>query len=285
MPKKPPKLPQRLRSGVTKRLELEYEQAIRKAVSHILPPKGSTPDLQAWIDHILSKENSPYVQKLTDALAGRMVRWVEIDNARTWREAAARSQKSRMLYRLLQREMAGPVGQRVRELVAENARLIRSIPLDAAQTTAHEIMRLQQMGARPKTIERALRVKFPQHTAAKIRLIARTETMKASAALTETRATHLGIRWYMWRTSEDQRVRKSHAHMDGVLIPYSQPPAPEKLVGIKSTLGAYHAGEAPNDRCVQLPLLDPDDVSWPHKVYWNGRISIMTRAQFVRLGV
>ncbi len=169
--------------------------------------------------------------------------------------------------------------------MAENARLIRSIPLDAARTTANEIMRLQQMGARPKTIERALRSKFPQHTAARIRLIARTETMKASAALTETRATHLGIHWYVWRTSHDQRVRSSHAHMDGVLIPYSQPPSPEKLIGIKSTLGTYHAGGAPNDRCVQLPLLDTDDVSWPHKVYWNGRIRMMTRAEFVRLGV
>lgn len=289
MPKRPPKQPHQPESGVTKRLELEYEQAIRQIVAKVMPPKGSTPNLQKWLDSIFEKTKSPEIHRLTNRLAARMVRWVNVGNAKTWREAAARSQRSRMLYRLLQKEMAGPVGKTVRQLVAENAVLIRSIPLDAATITTREILALQQKGARPETIARALRLKLPQHTAARIRLISRTETMKASAALTEARATHLGVRAYIWRTSHDSRVRHSHAGMEDVIVLYSRPPAPEKLFPmrtkrgrpVRSTLGAYHAGNAPNDRCTQLPILSPNDVSWPHRVFDGTRVRQMTKAEFV----
>ena len=274
MPKKSP------RSGVTKRLELEYEQSLRKVVAKMLPPKGSTSTIQEWIDSILHLSDSPQIQKLIQSLAGQMVRWVNVASARSWREAAARSQRSRMLYRLLQSEMRGSVGQRVRELVSENARLIRSIPVEAAAMTANEILKLQQQGARPKTIERAMRIQFPHHTRARIRLIARTETMKASAALTEARATHLGVQWYVWRTSHDQRVRTSHRHMEDVLVRYDRPPQPEALIGIRSTLGKYQAGNAPNCRCVQLPVLDFDDIRWPHKVFDGRTIRWMGKKEF-----
>lgn len=280
MPEKPKHQP---KSGVTKRLELEYERAIRKIVAKVMPPRGSTPDLQKWIDQIFEKTQSPEIHALTNRLAEKMVRWVNIEDARTWREAAARSQRGRMLYRLLQKEMEGPVGRKVGELIAENAVLIRSIPLDAATITTREIMRLQQKGARPETIAKALRVKLPQHTAARVRLIARTESMKASAALTEARATHLGVKAYVWRTSEDQRVRKSHRNLDGVIILYAKPPQPEKLVRERSTLGVGQAGEFPNCRCVQLPLLSADDVRWPHKVFDGRTIRYMTKAEFMKL--
>ncbi len=288
MPKQPPKpkppiFTKSPESGVTKRLELEYERAIREVVSRVLPPKGSTPDLQAWIDHILQRVNSPEILALTDRIAGRMVRWVNVQNARTWREAAARSQRSQMLFRLLQKEMQGPVGRKVGQLVAENAALIRSVPLDAATMLTREVLRLQQRGARPQTIERAMRARLPVLSRNKARLIARTESAKASAALTEARADNLGLRFYIWRTSHDQRVRSSHRIMDGVIIPYAQPPSPEKLLRIKSTLGHYHAGGAPNDRCTQIAMLSPDDVSWPHKVYWNGKIQMMRKAEFLRI--
>ena len=288
MPKQPPKpkppiFTKSPESGVTKRLELEYERAIREVVSRVLPPKGSTPDLQKWIDHILQRVNSPEILAITDRIAARMVRWANISSARTWKEAAARSQRSQMLFRLLQKEMAGPVGRKVGQLVAENAALIRSVPVDAATMLTREVLRLQQRGARPQTIERAMRARLPVLSRNRARLIARTESAKASAALTEARADNLGLHWYLWRTSEDQRVRKSHRNLDGVLVPYAKPPQPEKLVHERSTLGVGNAGEFPNCRCTQLVLLSPDDVSWPHKVYWNGKIQMMRKAEFVRI--
>jgi hypothetical protein len=71
--------------------------------------------------------------------------------------------------------------------------------------------------------------------------------------------------------------------MQGVLIRWSDPPAPEQLKGIKSTLGHYHAGDAPNDRCYAAPLIDVDRINWPHKVYVNSQIIMMTRSRFIQL--
>ena len=116
-----------------------------------------------------------------------------------------------------------------------------------------------------------------------VQLIARTEVSKASTALTRARAEELNLPAYIWRTSKDARVRPSHRQMDGVICFWDDPPAPEALAGIKSTLGNYNCGDAPNDRCYPEPMLRFDQVTWVHKVCRGGRIQMMTRAAFSSL--
>jgi uncharacterized protein with gpF-like domain len=70
--------------------------------------------------------------------------------------------------------------------------------------------------------------------------------------------------------------------MDKVLVRWSDPPSPEALDGEKS-YGKYHAGEIFNCRCFPEPVIDFDDVTWPHKVYSGGQIQMMTLAQFKQL--
>ena len=51
---------------------------------------------------------------------------------------------------------------------------------------------------------------------------------------------------YIWRTSEDDRVRESHARMDGKFVPDAHPPTLDNLTG--------HAGDRStvfNCRCTQ----------------------------------
>ena len=119
--------------------------------------------------------------------------------------------------------------------------------------------------------------------ARRARLIARTETSKATTALTQARAEELDLQWYLWRTSEDQRVRVSHRRMNNVIFNWKSPPAPEKLVGEKSTAGRYHAGNIWNCRCYPEPLLRFDQVPWPHKVFVGGAIRPMTLVAFRNL--
>ena len=130
-----------------------------------------------------------------------------------------------------------------------------------------------------------LRTRFPQLLSSRVRLISRTETAKASSALTKARAEDLNLDWYVWQTSDDARVRTSHKKMNGVLVPWSSDPDPEALVGEKSTLGAYAVGNCPNCRCTPLVLLSADDVTWPRRVYWNGAIKQMNKQQFKQLAV
>jgi hypothetical protein len=80
-------------------------------------------------------------------------------------------------------------------------------------------------------------------------------------------------------------VRQSHRKMEGVIVRYSDAPSPEAILGIRSTLGHYHAGNAPNDRCYQEPLMKFSQVSWPHKVYNGNRIQSMTLPAFRTLAL
>jgi SPP1 gp7 family putative phage head morphogenesis protein len=216
-----------------------------------------------------------------ELIARQMVSATLKQNAQGWRAAAAKSTKSRLISRLLQDELQGTVGLEVRRLVRENALLIRSLPQTIAGKTAAYIAEQQQRGVRSETIEAELRKRDIPATSA--RLIARTETAKAETALTRARAQDIGIEWYQWATSEDQRVRHSHELMDGVLCRFNDAPAPEALAGERSTLGHYPPGGTPNCRCLALPLVSLDEVSWPRKVYYNGSIQRMSRAAFMRI--
>jgi SPP1 gp7 family putative phage head morphogenesis protein len=266
--------------GPKKRLQKEYEKGVKQIVGKVLAPRLPEQSYEEWLTSIAARSREYDVQEASETLARRMVKWTSILNARTWREAAARSQRSRFLYGLFIKEMQGATGARVSQLVRENARYISSIPLEAATKLVEEVQKATAQGARPGTIAKMAKTRFPELLKSRMNLIARTETAKASTALTQARCADLGLDWYEWLTSEDARVRKSHKKMNGVLVSWAQPPSPEHLMGEASTLGNYHAGSSPNCRCSQAPLLTLNDVSWPHRVYWNGRVSQMTKVQF-----
>jgi SPP1 gp7 family putative phage head morphogenesis protein len=215
-----------------------------------------------------------------EAAAMQMVTHLFRDNGRTWRQAARENSQGRQIYAALQHELAGPIGSQVRLLTQHNAGLIRSIPLHIAQEVNEKVLRESMKGVRASEIAEMLKKQVPHMSNVKANLIARTETSKTSTALTQARSDYVGARWYVWRSSEDSRVRESHDNMDGVIVPWSNPPSPEALIGERSALGHYHAGGAPNCRCYAEPLIDLDDVRWPVRVYYQGGIQRMSRKQF-----
>jgi SPP1 gp7 family putative phage head morphogenesis protein len=237
--------------------------------------------LEKWLQRIEARSRQADIMEAANELAKRLYLHTATVNARTWREAAHRSMHGKRLYDLLQSELQqGPTGAYVTQLVRENARLISSLPAVSARQVTDEIAKAAQSGARPATMAKMMAARFPKLLRSRVKLIARTETAKASTALTEARCTYLAIPFYIWEGSMDQRVRTSHRKMQGIIIPWAHPPSPEALVGEKSTLGNYHAGSAPNCRCYPAALLDPSDVQWPHSVFWNGSIQRMSLAQF-----
>lgn len=76
------------------------------------------------------------------------------------------------------------------------------------------------------------------------KFIARDQSSKINAALTQARHEELGIKKYRWSTSGDERVRDSHAENDGKIFSYDQPPE------------TGHPGQDFNCRCVAIPVLD-----------------------------
>jgi SPP1 gp7 family putative phage head morphogenesis protein len=169
------------------------------------------------------------------------------------------------------------------EVARRNAELITRLPLEIREQMTAKAAQLQRQGLRGAALERELRTIAPHLTRNRIRLIARTEIGKAETQLSVTRAGELGIDWGVWETSQDSRVRKSHRHMNGVLVNAKDPPQPEKLVGEKSTLGSYLPGECPNCRCVWLPLASLDEVQWPARCHVRGRLERFTRSKFAKM--
>ncbi len=96
------------------------------------------------------------------------------------------------------------------------------------------------------------------------------------------RATAIGADWYIWRTSDDERVRPSHKNMDGVLVSRKEPPSPEELIGEKNA-GKYHAGELDGCRCYPEPIVELSYVKFPARVYHKGKIRTMTREEFKKM--
>lgn len=221
----------------------------------------------------------PYDNYINDVVK-RMVTPLAARNYETWRKAARVSTRSHFLYTVLMEELKQGIKKDIDSQVISNAALIKTLPSDTAQKVVRDIEEYALSGLRAEEIEKLIQDKTRQHSRASARLIARTEVSKTTSALTKARSEELGLQWYVWRTMEDgDRVRKSHRIMNDVLVSWNNPPSPELLVKEKD-VGRYHAGNIWNCRCYSEPLIDIDDVTWPHKVYINGSIQKMSKARF-----
>ena len=237
-------------------------------------------DQELYIQRMNQFQNSYQYEKYIMSAVKRMVTPLHDMNAKTWREAARKSTRSRFLYTLLMEELKQGKRTIIDDQIIENANLIRTLPNDVAQKVVKNIEEEVIKGKRARSIEKIIRQETDKHSKASARLIARTEVSKTQSALTQTRAQMLDLKWYVWRTALDgNRVRPSHRIMEGVLVNWNNPPSPEQLVGEKN-VGYYHAGNIWNCRCYSDPLLDIDDVKWPHKVYVNGQIKMMSKREF-----
>ena len=226
-----------------------------------------------------SQEYSDFVMSTVE----RMVTGLNTGNYTTWRKAAREATKGNMLYRALLEEMQPGIGSAIKNQIMENANLIRTLPTDTAKKVVQNITEEAYKGKRASEIARIIQEETSKHSRASARLIARTEVSKATTALTKARSEDLGLKWYVWRTALDgDRVRKSHRNMEGVLVAWSNPPSPEELVG-EPSVGNYHAGNIYNCRCYPEPLISVDDVTWPHKVYYQGTIRKMGKREFEQL--
>lgn len=267
-----------------KTVEKEYLNTLLKLVKifkKIANSSGS--DQQKYIASMNNFQNSMQYEKFINSAVKRMVLPLDVGNQRTWREAAKKATKGKFLYRLLMDELKQGTGQIIQKQVIENVLLIKTLPNDVAQKVVSDIAENALKGARAESIEKIIRDKTDQHSRASARLIARTETAKTMSALTKARCEQLGLRWYIWRTALDgTRVRLSHRIMEGVLVNWNNPPAPEELVGEKSA-GHYHAGNIWNCRCYSEPVLELEDIRFPARVYYNGQIVMMNKSEFEQI--
>ncbi len=264
-----------------RRIESDYDRAVRRLMERAVQIIGDPDMMSPWefIRRLERLAGTGGFERFAVAAAKKMVTQTFSDTAQTWREAAQSGSRGQMIYEAMRSEMRGNVGNTVYSLIDRNAGIIRSLPLDLASQATRYIQAEVLKGKRHEQIARELLQKFPKMAASKAALIARTEASKAHTALIQARAENIGVYWYEWLTSKDSRVRSSHAHMDGVLCRFDTPPSPELLAGEKS-VGSYNAGEIYNCRCYPKPVIFIEYLTWPHKVYYGGKIVRMSKEQF-----
>lgn len=123
---------------------------------------------------------------------------------------------------------------------------------------------------------------LPSATEMEIDALAETAIRKVHAAITQTRAERLECSWYIWRTCQDERVRPSHARLEGVVCSFMEPPHPELLIG-EPDLGAYNPGESRECRCYAETMIDPDFEDWPKRAIQNGKLVSLGLREFKSL--
>ena len=275
-----------------RRIEIAFRKALLDIAKGIVMRAGETSDPHRIISTLERITHTPDFIRLSEAITLKMVTGLFDDTGRTWREAARNSGKGREIYQAMQKELLGGRGARIRELVQENAYLISTLPKNIADDVAAYVDREAMKGRRASDIADEIRRMFPEKTRARAELIARTQVSMTQTNLVQARAEDLGLDWYVWRAcggnNGDGRTRSSHRHMSGVLIRWSDPPAPEDLFPLRrvdgspynNTLGHYHAGCCPNCRCYPEPVVDLDLLKFPMRVYQNGHVERMSRKRF-----
>ncbi len=268
----------------SKRLERNYEKILKVIQNQFFQAISNKNNANEMINmlKVISRQHS--FETYCQEIALKMVTSVYQKTEGNWRKAAEQNTKGREIYEALKKEKQNVLMENViQKLIEQNAYFIKTLPLDIASDITKYIEKETTKGRRAEELVQEIKIKFPEKTKANAKCIARTEISKAQSALTKTRAEILNIQWYIWRTSQDERVRNAHKHMEGVLVSWKDPPSPEQLSKSKYQYGKYHAGEIFNCRCYAEPIVDIHFVKFPRKVYYNGRIVRMTKAEFLTL--
>lgn len=235
-----------------RKVERQYTASLRRVARHIdeiirsISPTGEmTMEALAAVDSALARY-ADVINPWARAVASRMVAEVAARDEAAWFEV------SRKMGRALRKEIdTAPTGQVMRERLAEQVKLITSLPREAAErvrTLANEGI---VQGTRPAELAKEI-LRTGEVTESRAILIARTETSRTATELTRARAEHVGSTHFIWRTSGDSDVRPSHKKLDGKIFRWDQPPECDP---------GHHAlpGGIWNCRCWPETILPEDD--------------------------
>lgn len=239
----------RARWAEARKTETWYSARLRSVavqIGHIvngMAPGGVVKNLTA-----LLKTLDGYSDLLTpwaESVASYMVADVARRNDRIWREVGKEMAVG------IRGELAySAQGIVFKEAMDEQVLLIKSLPRKAGRRVHELTTEALITGKRAEAISKEI-MASGSVAQSRARLIARTEVSRTAQNFMRARAEAAGSLGYIWRTSKDADVRETHQKMEGVYVPWAEPPKTDK------NLDPYHAGCGPNCRCFAEPVL-PD---------------------------
>lgn len=136
------------------------------------------------------------------------------------------------------------------QAVKANVALITSIPEQYFEKLEKAVTENFIEGVRYEHLQSIVE-RIADVTESRAKLIARDQTSKMNSAFNSARQQSVGIQKYQWQTMEDERVRESHAEMDGQECRWDSPP---EVDGENA-----NPGEPIDCRCLAVPVFDLDE--------------------------
>jgi SPP1 gp7 family putative phage head morphogenesis protein len=161
----------------------------------------------------------PSVKNVSLDIAGQVSIW----NQRQWR----RTVRAMIGIEVYTREPK--LNNAIEGFGSENVALIRKLSDETRGDIEGIVTRGFRTGTRVETIRKQvlegtdLQPGRFRKTRTRAELIARDQVNKLNGQMTEMRQEELGIEQYFWRTSQDERVRKTHEAMNGKLCRWDDP--------------------------------------------------------------
>lgn len=230
-----------VRELLVPKLEAIAERASRVATSDDLTVMRSDAD---DVGDIIDEISDRYFSKWTRREFGKVVRTVGQDTARF----QAKNLNKQLGAALKDGGAVDVVGsepwlnQAIEEFVRENVALIRSVPEVFFTDLEKHIMREVADGARFEQLADIIEERYGV-AESRAELIARDQVSKFQGDLNRVRQRDLGIEKFVWRTSNDERVRPEHADRNAEVYAWDKPPEGET------------PGEPINCRCYAEPDL------------------------------
>ncbi len=143
--------------------------------------------------------------------------------------------------------------------VSQNVSLVRSVGEKALGDLEQTVLEMVRDGKGIVEIRKQIRERF-EVSVSRAKLIARDQVNKLNGQLTKERQTRLGVTEYVWRTSEDQRVRgvkkpsttgSNHVRLNGKVFDWSKAPITNRNTGERN-----HPGGDIQCRCWAEPVMD-----------------------------
>lgn len=221
-------------------------------------PDTSALSTTARLSRIMQRLASISVEEIASRIASGLVSRANLQN----KEQTQRTYSEAFGIDLTGMLGDGAIREKMADAVRENVGLITSIQTDFINDIGEKVFGNLFEGGRSENLINIIRARGDV-TLSRAKFIARDQTSKLNAELTEARSNALGLDVYEWSGTGDERERKSHFVLNGMLCKYSDPTVYSddggKTWKKRSSIGAFigKPGEDYQCRCLSLPY-----VSW-----------------------
>jgi SPP1 gp7 family putative phage head morphogenesis protein len=200
------------------RIVLEIRKEVNRQIMPLLRDLAPNYVTDAWSDTLigalralLARWQSPEFRAVAETLASRFVRAANQVNADRFNKSMGIDVFGD----------APDLQDFVDLAIADNTRLITSIPDQYLRDIESAIMTNVRSGQRPSAIAKTLTQKFGV-AQRRAEFIARDQTAKVNASLTQKRQTGAGFDFFRWIDSDDSRVRKRHSEIADKVTAYGK---------------------------------------------------------------